>query len=317
MMNAFCYDIDSIIALIHILDKYEDFKQKLSIAMKNKYNKQFVWQLTEQVFGVSLTELLDLKKERKIPKVSKFYQENKEVIDTIQTYKVINGFIYYIYDHQESINCFYNYFLKNKDNIPKILEVLNRLKELGFKMFFINENADFANKTYRLKPDFSSNYMYDYLDNIMVIPSEEEDVLYKTNFSNYKITFTKSHGPKIELNTLIFDPNTLPNSLAKEDTFDKIIKLKEEIQEECEAIKANQELIGIINYLSNLINLDNKNLEDEKITPMYRTYLQSVLKVMEYSLEELRKIKIDLVHNNPILYGEDDKKDASLKRIIK
>ena len=222
-------DIDNLIALCHIIDEFPQFERNLLSAMHNEYNSMFV----SQLFDVSKGKSFLL-----AHKAKKFYNENKNVIDTINRYSNIFNFINSNYSWYESsvgtIRFFYKYLCENRDKKYQILSVLERMKQLGFNVFEFDENADFTKETYGVYYSFDRNDEISCVANAEVIPSYETFITYKTNDSAYKMQLRVGHdniswyGRRIILNSLVFDPNSLPKKIDRESTHGKLLDLKKE-----------------------------------------------------------------------------------------
>ncbi len=240
-------EIDCLIALCHILNGYETFKKRLDKAMNYKYNFNFIKKLEEISLGKSSS---------KLSKAAKFYQENKDIINAINKYYSLHIFIGLLYSVScnNLINYFYNYLLEHKKDLSKILEILNRLKKLGFENIFFEQYMIFENKSYTINPNMLLNASFTYLANIQAIPNYEGTLKYKSTSSNYKIFFKRvdnAFSHEITLNSLVFDAHTLPLTLSKKDTFDRIVTLtsKEEAR--------NQKIHELVNLDLDLSLLDS------------------------------------------------------------
>ena len=121
--------VESLITLCHILNDYNDFTKNLAKLIKTKYNRDIVYMLDkisngEFVIGAH--------------KVKKFYRENKSVIDTINKFSNISKFITYNYDYQGNLkeetglDYFYEYIRSHKEDLEKILSLLEKIKTLYF-----------------------------------------------------------------------------------------------------------------------------------------------------------------------------------------
>jgi len=291
----------NIIALCHIIDEFEDFNRKLKPFISTKYNRDSVFKLWDVSKG---------KFRLCAGKEKRFYEENKSIIDTINKYTNITRFINANYDWQGNayksagLQSLYQYILKHKKDINKILIVLEKLQELGFERFKFNENLDFTNNDdYDVYTDFRVNYSIVYVDNIVVPPSYcyEGWIDYGTTASNYemhlKVIGDKIFPENIELNSLLFDEKRLPERIDKENTFDRIITLKNLQTEKTAAIRNSVDLsvsisdldhrlsstAGIINRLNGVENkeqlievLSSIKTDVEKLKTLSEEYNSSV-----------------------------------------
>jgi len=273
-------ETNNIIALCHILDDFEEFNKRLIPVISSKYNRNFVfklWDISKGKFRFGAR------------KAKKFYKENKSVIDTINKYTDITRFINTNYDWQgnpydnSGLQFFYEYISSNRENIDKILEVLEKIKELGFDGFEFNENLDFTTESYDVYPDFRRNYFITYVDNIVVPPSYVSHIDYGTTFSNYKMKLDFTGGriskycSSITLNSLLFDSKRLPKKLDKENIFDSILALKNLQEDKSANIRNSVDLsisvydlayrLGITtNIINRLDGVENKEQLIETLT---------------------------------------------------
>ena len=180
-------NIKSLIALGHILNDFTNFENNLNKVL-NKAKPDFLDNL----------KIISLKSKFLINhKAKKFYDQNKSV--------KIN------YLKESNLTYFYEYFVKNYDNLNQIMQVLYTLDELGFNELSFNEEEDFTNEIYSLDPNTKNNFNFVYVDNIKVLPSSSDKINYITSSSNYKIildrlnkNICKFHRIVI-VNTLLFD----------------------------------------------------------------------------------------------------------------
>lgn len=315
--NNYSANINNLIVLCHIIDDWEEFEKKLIPVIANKD---------------TLVKLCDISKGKIDKKVKKFYVENKIIIDKINEYSNISSLIHDCYCQQINIDSFYffyQYILTHKDKINNILELLEKLKKLGLNELEYNENADFTKETYNVHTNFSTNFRFVYLDQLEAIPSYESNkIKYKSKNSCYKITLnvddekisSTSFWNKIYLNDLTFDPNRLPSELSKEETFDKILKLREQKHQQYSAIKDSVDLgIGIADLYLMFDSVNNKinslsNIEKkEELIELLQTIKNAILEMKTISTEFDKNIAT----NNPDIseeYLEDEKKKYIIRR---
>ena len=109
------------------------------------------------------------------------------------------------------------------------------------------------------------------------------------------------YGRKIELNSLLFNPNTLPQEINKENIYGKLLKAKNEQTEKTSLIRNSVDLsIGVsdleqqFNYTSEIINKLSgvKNKEE-------------LVKILSSIKEDLKKLKsLSVEYDNSILQEE-------------
>ena len=268
MNENYVIEIDNLMALCHILNDFEEFQKRLLKEISPKYNRNFV----EQVRKIS-TENSKIIGARK---AKKFYNENKMVIDTINQYANISKFINMNYDDHGTPNknfqFFYQYIFQHKENIKQILEVLGKIQKLGFYRFEFNEHIDFTRFKYKVALRDNRIYSLDnksiiYVANPQVVPSYDTDkICYTTTNSNYKIELDidiagkgyqeniSKYDKRITVNSLVFDPKTLPANLNKETIFDPLIKAKKEQKEQIASIRNAVDLSICVLKLEQRVN---------------------------------------------------------------
>lgn len=302
MAKTIITSVDELIALYHILDNYSEFKENLNNLLFSNYNLKDT---------KGLDNISNGKKVIGARKIKKFYKQNKNVIDTINKYYNILDFInnnYNFYGNivdNASMEYFYNYFIEHKNELDKILKVLERLKELGFNKFDFVPNADYTKEKQGINSKIEGNLAINYFDNMELIPNYDNDIVkYKTTNSNYKIileTFfnieeKKVDSPcldaKIELNSLVFDAKRLPESIENLTLFNKILSLKEEKMESCLNVQKAIDLSTSVDKLqldflltSSIIEKVCDVKEDEE--------LKSILLTMQEYLKKLRSVSLD------------------------
>lgn len=298
MEKNYSTNINNIITLCHIIDDYEEFQKKLLSVLSPKYNRDFVyqlWNISEGKFCLGAR------------KAKRFYQENKSIIDTINKYSNVAMFVNLSYDSYgkpyDSFKFFYNYLLNHKQEISKILVLLVKLKEFGLYDFKFNENLDFTKETYSAHPIFERNFEIIYVANAQVIPNYTDYINYNTIDSNYKMRMTKYGneisriGSSIILNSLLFDPNTLPAKLDREHTFEQILNLQNEQKEKTQIIRNSVDLdISVLDLEQQLDITTTKinGLEDVK----NKEELVTILSSIKEDVEKLRMLSDQ--HNNRI-----------------
>ena len=288
--------ISHIIALYHILDNYSEFIQNLSSLISTKYNRDTIYNL----YKISKGKFVVGSR-----KIKRFYQENKTVVDTINKYSDILSFINLNYDYQgnlsenSSLEFFYQYLSSHKDELNQILSVLEKLKELGFNEFKFDEDANFACNEYAIDTCINRNIDINYLDNIQVVPNYQNNVVkYRTTGSNYCIIAKTSFGKlcayekTITLNSLIFDVKRLPETITKENIFDKLVSLKEEQKENCSTIKNSIDLSISIDDLRNQFDSTNRIIEGLNSVDSKDGLQDVLLKIKEY-IDKLQTISTE------------------------
>lgn len=301
-------DINILIALCNILDKYEEFNNNIL----ERYNCIYDLSSLVKLFKISQGE-----KVSRTPKLKEFYQKNKEVIDTINKFAPISNFILHNYSASnkklyvsEKLRFFYQYLLKNRSQLDQILSVLEKIKDLGFYKINFVEGYDFTEESQSitgpyspLKGPYSPYYPGDivFFDNIQIEPNYSKDTIkYKTNGSNYKIVFhplSGSQGKLIILNSLTFDPSRLPNKISTKSTVDYIVNLSKNLDESCFAIRTSVDLSINIDELQERYESLYKVMEELKNAPIKEKVRESLVKI-QTELSKLQALSTE--YNNSI-----------------
>ncbi len=294
--------IDNLIALCHIMNEYKEFIKNLKELITVSYNRDII----ENLRKISNGEFVLGSK-----KVKRFYEDNKSTIDTINKYSSINSFICSNYDsdgdlyEESAIDFFYEYFNNHKKDLDKILILLEKFKRLGGWELKFNENTDFTSKEYYMNPSFTGTSKIYILDNIEVLPNYDNYLIkYKTSGSNYELEtiafrnkFTQS-DISITVNSLLFDPDKLPDVISNEAIIDKIIDMRNSKEEECTNIK---------NAIDLRISVDNLNKQfmrtNEIMNRIKNIENKEVLLHIKSLLEQLEDISLK--------YEEDISQDYS------
>ena len=239
-------------------------------------------------------------------KAKRFYKENKSVIDKINQFSNIRVFINSNYaPHStcyESLEFFYKYILKHKKDINKILDVLNKLNELGFSEIEFDEDLDFSQEKYDAHPSFKANFQITYVANATISPQYENYLYYYSTNTNYRMKLRVigdeiSTPGEITLNSLIFDPNSLPKQVDRENTFDQILKLKNDQKEKSASIRSSVDLSISISDLdaqltstTSTINKIEEIKNKEKLLATLLSIKEDVDKLKELSAEHDKSI---------------------------
>jgi len=286
-------ETNNIIALCHIIDEFEEFEKRLIPVISQKYNRDFVFQLWDISKG---------KFKLGARKAKKFYSENKEIIDTINKYSNITRFIndnYGWYGEPEgNLQFFYQYISSHKEEMEQILAVLEKLKELRFRKFEFNENLNFTKEIYGAYPSFDRNWNFIYVANPQVIPNYESHINFKTTDSNYKMKLELDgitgkeisyYGRYIVLNSLVFDPNTFPIKVDRENTHGQLVNQKNEQKNMLSTLRNSVDLSISISDLEQQFNHSNEIINKLDGVKNKEELVATLLSIKEY-LEKLKTL---------------------------
>ncbi len=297
--------IKTAICIIYILEDFKIFIENLTLFLKKVDYTSY-----------SINDLEKISQKKKVfgrKEEKKFYKENQLIIDTINQYFNISNFIFEVCfegkKHETAIGEYYKYIEKNHTNKNKILLLLNHLNNLGFKKIVLDLTNDFSKAEYQVFKDKEDNINpIFYLQNLERIPNYNGNVLkYKSKGSNYKIQFKYFYltnqfyfNSTIEVNSLLFNTNVLPNSIDFEEIFHQIISLDKEEINENDFLRQSTDLSLKINKLSREITELKSFIEKLKDFKGIQELKESLVK-MEL---ELLKIKQMSLNNNNILISE-------------
>jgi len=242
MEDFYKANTSNIIALCHIVDHFEEFEKRVIPMLESEGENRFLLPLSDVSKG---------KLQFGHRRVKKFYQDNREVIDTINKYSDIVSFI----GNKNSggllsgnLSFFNDYITSHRKDMDQILTILERVKGLGFSEIKFSEEFDFSKETYTVYPLFVENFHITSVANVEVIPSYTNYISYHTMDSNYKMCFDVSSGKilcyprEIFLNSLLFDPDSLPKKVDRKNIFDPILDLKNHQQETSRMLKNSVDL---------------------------------------------------------------------------
>lgn len=290
-------NIDDLIALCHIIDEFEEFNKKY-----------FEQRLNQPIFLLK-------------QKAKRFIAENQTTYDTIKKYS--DGFFYrhyyeYLDKVDDNLEFFAYYISKHKDEIDKILALLEKLKTLGFDDLTFSQDFDFTKEEYCLG---GANIYY--VDNIEPVPTYQ-DKMYKSTGSHYEIKlqfiptyFTeipaKPTSQTISLNSLTFDSNLLPEALDKTHTLDYIEKLCESLKPVNNAIQNSVNLSAEISDLEKtLSNLNNIAQKLESVESK-----EELLNLLATIKENIEKLTLLSEHYNDSLSSQNLSPDILQKEYTK
>lgn len=297
--------INHLITLCEVGEDYKLFCDDLEILIKSKTNKDFVneaYQVMQGKFSIRSS------------KYKSFIEKHKQTIETMNKYFCLSNLTVLSYDtkgnRRENLpeDYFYQYIQQNKENIEKIKEVALKLKELGFNEIKYGENLDFTEIEYDLDTFYESEFAF--LENIEVNSTYlRSPIKYKTSSSCYCMCLTsKSYGSKKEvskydrkiyLNSLILDPNSLPDEITTESTVGVIKKLVDNKKTEYSDIKnsvdlsiATDDLRTQFEHLKQVVeSIDKIKDKEELASILYQ--MQSIMMQLQNFGENFEKEIID------------------------
>lgn len=302
--NENCKQISTkdLIILCEIFEDYKAFYDDLEALIKSKTNKDLV----DKVYHYILKTIRKEKIFFANKKYDAFIEKHKHTIEIIEKYGYISNYTSLIYTatgirrSNRDEDYFYQYLEEHKEDIETIKKVALKIKELGIDRITFGEHLDFTAMEYTLNTSYDCSFAF--LENMEVIPTYlSNPIRYRTSSSLYCIhlKFIYFYGSKdqiseidrrIDLNSLIFDPDKLPNEITIESTIDVIKGLAEKKKEEYEDIRDSVNLSLSTSDLKNEFESLKKNYE--KIDKLKDNQeLKSLLNQMQNIIAQLQVFK--------------------------
>ena len=308
-----------LLALIVIIDEFEEFNNNFIELINNTANLNFY----------KLKKIMNDEKVFGNKELKEFYINNKEIINVINSYSNIYDFVAYNYDFtnkkiKDSFYQLYIYLKNNKSKLNKVIDLVIKIKKLGFNYLSISTNYDFTEQIYGMFGMPMINDEISYLDNMYVIPSYNGDIInYKTSDSDYEIILKKGvkkdvYVEKMFINNLFMDIKKLPEEINYNNTFEYILKLRADIQNQYDILRQAINLsIGIddlrnkYSHIFDLANLvDDTNIKNKLLSTL-KNIEEDILE-LEYLSDNYRKV----ISNNNSLISEnkvEEEKKLALK----
>lgn len=190
-------------------------------------------------------------------KYKEFVEKHRHAIEIMNKYYCLSEFTIFSYNEKgkrkENLaeDYFYQYIQNHYEDIEKIKAVALKIKNLGFNKIKFSEKIDFTKFKYELDTLYGGDFSY--LENIEIKPTYFNDLIeYKTNGSCYRLILTtnisrnikevEKYNMIIELNSLIFDPDRLPNEITTETTIGAIKNLAQNKKEDYENVRYSVDL---------------------------------------------------------------------------
>lgn len=290
-------EIDHIIALCYIINDYPDFYKKIkkesSVKDKLRLLKDFERFQKGKSFMIS-------------KKIKDFYISNKKIIDIINEHTDFYYFIFCNYSYKETniieregFKNIREYIEKNKEQVDKIITLLEKLKELGFEYIMFDAKSNFPEQIYSISTKGFHHHVFSWVSNIKMLPGYDANIFYyMTNNSPYRIDLSTDFDTKfvikrIVLNSLIFNINELPNSLSKEDTFDKIVEQGNKLKMTNDAIRNSVSLengiLGLEEEYQKLCEIVQAIKKSDSTFANQREKVKKILLQIKTSIELLRE----------------------------
>lgn len=234
---------DHLIVLCEVGEDYRLFYEDLERIIQSKNNKNFVRKMYRTMQGEFSIGTR---------KYQSFIEKHQRTIEIMKQYNCLSELILFRYDANGkkrkdfTEDYFYQYIQEHKEYIENIKAVALKIKEIGVEEIIFGEDLDFTDTEYKL--DNFCGIRFAFLENIEVCPTYlsspikyvTKDSCYRLNLSlegiGDKRTIDRYYG-NIELNSLIFDPNRLPDEITVESTALVIYELAKKKKEAYVAIR--------------------------------------------------------------------------------
>ena len=246
--------IADVMAASSVLDQFDNFNQNLKELTTKCNIVDIMHHLKRATKGGT-----NFVKKRKI---YQFYQEHKDIVDTID--KNSDIFMFHSLNYEDDgtmkpdLSYYYSYLLNHKHETEQIQALLQRLKELDIKEIVMNEELDFTKEEYKLETWYYHSFFNSiiYLENIEILPNYETDIIkYRSKGSNYELLIGSElfsyKRNKIVVNNMTFPIESLPESASWKYLWDNILKLVESTQESKTALKNSVDLDVSLQDLEN------------------------------------------------------------------
>lgn len=207
----------------------------------------------------------------------KFYMDlygiHKEELDFINKEIGIKRFFCSAYEYDGYMNnnfkIMYRYIKSNKNNVDKILELLNKIKGLGINTVILDNYHMFNCYKYTINKDFASNRVINYVTDVELESTYNNEFTYKSNNDDFILTLFISDGEfyysssHIVVSNLLFDGSILPDKIDME-CFNKIINSLSETDRKNKIIINVNEINVIIERIKNILCRIDKDSETYK-----------------------------------------------------
>lgn len=313
--NKYCktININHLLILCDLKEDYKLFCDDLEELIKSKRGKNLVKKVFRVIQGKSFFIL---------NKYKSFYEKHKHTIEIMNTYSCLYDFMVFCYDEKGerkenlSLDYFYQYICEHQVDVETIKAVVLKIKTLGFEEITFGENLDFTNIEYELDPSCEDSFAF--LENMEINPSYlNHSIKYHTKGSCYCLILNgndydnNKYDQKIKLNSLVFDPDKLPNEITKESTIGIIKKLVEKKKVEPESISCSEDIRIATKDLKKV--LEHLKQLYERIKYIRNTQeLMNLINQIQNILDQLQLLEINF--ESPIIESFPSVSDESRKR---
>lgn len=263
-------NINILITLCEIIEDYKSFYNDYENLIKTITNRDLARDAYKFMMGNFSI---------RASKYTNFINKHKDTIEIMKRNHSLFDLVFLSYDkkgrrrdYPKSIDYFYNYIEKHQKDKTTIKAFLLKLKQLGFNEIIFDEDIDFTKETYSFH-DYR-NISFSFLENMEAcLTYPGSTIKYKSNDSSYCMHLSYDLKKEIEydkeiyLNTLIINPNRLPDELTFSSTVEVIKKLVDDKKDEYSDIKKSVDLSvatsDLLNEFKNLKQVISEFKNDE------------------------------------------------------
>jgi len=308
-----------LIVLCEVGENYKSFCEDLENLVKSKKEKDLV----KKVYHI-----IQDKSSFGSSKYKSFIEKHKHTIEIMNMYSCLSNLTVLSYNtkgqRRENLSedYFYQYISEHKADIDVIKAVALKIKNLGFDEITFGEKLDFTKTEYELDTSYGYDNNFAFLENMEVTPTYlERPIKYKTNGSCYCLILGSSgfgnnkkiskYNREIELNSLIFDPNRLPNEITTESTIDIIQELAEKKKVEHKDIRDSVDLSITTSDLANYF--EHLKVVSERINKVKDNQeLMNLIIQMQNILAQLQVFGVNF--ENQVIDSHPSISDETMKR---
>ena len=241
-----------------------------------------------------------------------FYKKHKDTLDLINKESGVSDFFFAIYDSDcyfnDNFRIFYHYIKHNKAYLKDILNLLLKIKELGVSNITLDLINNLKSLRHGMYREFNDNVCINYVGDMEFVSESDGRIIYKSSSGDYilklKVFENDFYGNDREIivSNLLFDRDSLPCVITKDNTYGYIIDEKNKIDNKHNAINNTMELNEIISELNAMLTrlskvLDRIDGDNEKYSFVYEELINKIIELEnmrdEYEIKVMNEYSID------------------------
>lgn len=298
--------IDVLLTLCETIDYYDDYINDINTLVK-KYGPNVCHNLYRIING-EFVLFSD--------KYKSFISKYQDVISIIKKYDTAWYFTDILDFSSKKIDTFYDYLTNNRENLEFVKYNINKLYNLGFKHITLSEDYNFDSQVCVF--NFNKTEPIVLLDNMeMVSACDNDGIFYAGRDSEYKITIKPADDCEsidkvsIELNTLLFDPDRLPNDLSYREVEKKIKNLDPEYSIIQNFIKLSSTTNLLASQIENLKNIVDNVIDSANNKKNMIKLLNTISNSVKLLKEENRRYEEEVIENSYFITKEKMEKEKN------